>query len=360
VWPIARKVLGIVPLLAAIWCLSFPAPGVWQVKKEDLGREYRARMEYVGGEYSEAGLDEFVKQETGNSRTKVSDEAWETLFHQAEGAGSERSQYLYLPADTAPLNAWVNSDRPGYSVELPGKYPVFLWVQLYSTHSAMFNDDIPWGMTHPLAWLSPWLAGIGVLSYILLPWYRRKENEAVYSRLRSVIGPDMTGMVLAGCFMALPMFIITQIATHPRPLDFATSGAWFCLLFWFIAAIGAASFAISAWYEGLRFAITPEGISKTSLRGSREFAFSQMIEVKPMRIALPRWLRAIAWLVVIFNWRLAGPLLLGTSTANHGLEVSCRDGHALKVWAVHLFGYEQLCDALKEAGVDFQVLPDCL
>lgn len=365
-WSMARKLFGIVPILAAIWCVSYPAPGVWRVKKEDLGRKYRERVEYLqegdakdiqrGGRLllssqeaqAPTELDQFIKREIGSTRTRVSGEAWETIFQEAE---DRQGEYLYLPANTVPLSSWVNSDRIGYTVELPGKYPVFLWVQLDSTHSAMFNDKIPWSMTHLYAPFSPWLAGVGMLFYILIPWYRRKENEATYSRLRSVIGPDITGMLLAGVFMALPLFIITQIYSHPRPFSTAGGQFWFCLVFWFMAGVGAVSFFISVWYEGLRFIITSAGIIKSSLKGPTEFTFDQMIEAEPIQMSLPRWLRAIAWLVVVFNWHLAGPLLLSAYTMNHGLQVPCRDGRTLKIWAVHLIGYERICQAIKEAGV---------
>lgn len=109
-------------------------------------------------------LDEFVNREVGHRRKKVEGEAWEALFKQAEGTGSwpgKRSKYLYLPAKTQPLAEWVDDKHPYFMLELPGKYPGFLWAGLYSTHSAMYNDDIPWSLSHPYTGLSPWLTGAG-------------------------------------------------------------------------------------------------------------------------------------------------------------------------------------------------------
>jgi len=104
-------------------------------------------------------------RELRQTRKKVEGEAWEALFKQAEGAGSRQGQgskYIYLPAKTPPLAEWTDHEYPYFTLELPGKSPVFLWAGLTSTHSAMTNDDITWRMSHPYAGLSPH-SGLGPL-----------------------------------------------------------------------------------------------------------------------------------------------------------------------------------------------------
>lgn len=369
-WPVTRQLLGILPILAGLWCLCYPAPGVWQLKFQDLGRQYQERMgDLRQGEANAAkegrkplldsreaakGLDDFVNRKVGHRRKKVEGEGWEALFKQAEGAGSlrgKRSKFLYLPANTQPLAQWVDDDYPYFMLELPGKYPVFLWAGLYSTHSAMYDDDIPWRLSHPYTGLSPWLTGAGILFYILLPWRRRRENEASYKRSRSVIGPDLIGLLLTGCFMVLPLFIITQITEHPHPLSLVRGENVVGFICWFIAAMGASNFVISAWYEGLRFVINSQGITKVNLRGARFYPFEQMIEGKPLVWTPPGWFKKLAWLMVFVNWRMAGPVMLGAYSQNWGIEIPCRDGRVLKIWGKHLVGLDKIHEALCGAGI---------
>jgi len=75
--------------------------------------------------------------------------------------------------------------------------------------------------------------------------------------------------------------------------------------------------------------------------------------VKPLFWTPPKWFKMIAWLVVMLNWQLAG-VLLGTHIVNFGLEIPCRDGRTLKVWAARLDGFERIMEALKEANVPFE------
>jgi len=366
--PLGRKLFGILPIMIGLWCLCFPAAGVWQIKQMDLGWKYQQRLAesllgkepvanpLLNSRNAPKGLEEFVVHEVGKTRKEVHGEAWEALFAQAKGSGAgpgRSGEYLYLPAGTSPLNELEDSDYPLYTLEVPGKYPVFLFAGFMNTDSAIYTRSIPWSMTHPYSWVAPWLLGVGVLIYSLLPWRRRKENEATYIRWRSVIGPDVLGVFLAGTFMVLPLLIMPQISSHPRPLSFAQGDAWFSLIFWFIASIGVGNFVIATWYEGLRFEINPEGISKVNLMGKRQFAFNEMEMVKPLHWTPPKWFKMIAWLVVLMNWQLAG-VLLGAHEVNFGLEIPCRDGSTLKIWVARLNAYEDILEALHVAGVPFE------
>lgn len=166
-----------------------------------------------------------------------------------------------------------------------------------------------------------------------------------------MIGPDITSLLMTGFFMVLPLFIITQITVHPRPLSFARGEIVVSLICWFIAAVGASSFVISAWYEGLRFVINPQGITKVNLRGARFYPFEQMIEAKPLVWTPPGWFKKLAWLMVFVNWRMAGPALLGAYSQNWGIEIPCRDGRTLRIWADKLVGLDKIHEALRGAGI---------
>ena len=370
-WPITRKLLGVFPILAGLWCLCYPAPGVWQVKLQDLGRQYQERMgdlrrgeeiaakegrkPILSSREAAKGLDEFVNRKAGRRRKKVEGEAWKVLFKQVEDVGSRQggsSKFLYLPANIQPLASWVDDEYPNFMLDLPGKYPVFLWAGLYSTHSAMYDDDIPWRLTHPYSGLSPWLIGAGAFFYILLPWHRRRDNEASYKRSRSVIGPDITGLLLTGFFMVLPLFIITQITKHPHPLSLVRGENVVGFICWFIAAMGASSFVISAWYEGLRFVINSQGITKVNLWGVRFYSFEQMIEAKPLVWTPPGWFKKISWLMIFVNWRMAGPVMLGAHSQNQGIALPCRDGRNLNIWADKLVGMDKIHEALRGTGIN--------
>jgi hypothetical protein len=134
-------------------------------------------------------------------------------------------------------------------------------------------------------------------------------------------------------------------------LSFARGEIVVCLVLWLIAAIGASCFVISAWYEGLRFVIDPQGITKVNLRGAQFYPFEQMTEARPSVWTPPGWFKKLAWLLVLADWRHAGPVLLGAYSLNWGLEVPCRDGRTLKVWADKLVGLDKIQEALRRAGI---------
>jgi len=294
------------------------------------------------------GLDKFVEDKTRFTRKNVEGEAWQKLFEKAQ------EESIYLPVGTVPLEGLEDADNPSYSLEMPGRYPVFLWAGFISTDSAIYNRDISWGMTHPYSYFAPWLIGTGILFYIVIPWRRLREQEAGYVRWRSVIGPDILGLFLGGFFMILPLLILPQMSSHPRPLDFAQGQGWFSLVFWYIALIGLTMIPISLWYENLRFVVTPEGITKINLLGQKYYSFDQMVSVEDLHWSPPAWFRKVAWLVVLFNWQLA-VIMLGSHQVNYGVRVRCRDGRVLDVWAKHLNGYEMILKSFQEEGISNEV-----
>ncbi len=363
---IARRVFGVCMVLAGLLCLCWPAAGVWRLSLKDYAADYKERQAYADrvrakasthgakpllqAEDPPAGLDQYVKKKAGSRLAEVSDPAWDALYQRT----LQSRRYLYLPANTEPLAEMAEATgRTVFYLRLPDRYPVLLVAVLHSTSIAFFDEDIPWGMTHPLAWLTPWLIGAGLLVYIFLPRPRRKENEARYSLVRSQIGPDILVVFLSGVFLVLPLFIITQFSNYPDPLRM--EGGWLVLtlICWFIALCAGSNMAVSTWYEGLCFQLTPTGIRKINLFKSREYAFDQMIEIRPKVFRTVKWLRTLAWLAVLFNPRLAGPVVLASRTSAPAVEIPCRDGGTLSIFIKHLAGWDMLEKAILDAGITF-------
>jgi|GEM_PF-6883113 len=364
---IARRVFGVCMVLAGMLCLCWPAAGVWRLNLIDFAADYKDRQAYADHvrakpstreakpllppkDYPATGLDQYVKEKAGNRLVEVSDPAWDALYQRT----LQSRRYLHLPANTEPLAQMAQATgRTVFYVRLPERYPVLLLAALHSTSSALIVRDIPWGMTHPLAWLTPWLIGAGLLIYIFLPRPRRRENEARYSLFRSQIGPDILVVFLSGAFLVLPIFIVAQFSNYPDPLSM--EGGWLVLtlICWFIALCAGSNMAVSAWYEGLCFQLTPTGIRKINLFKRREYAFDQMIEVRPKVFRTVKWLRTLAWLVVLFNPRLAGPVILASRTSVPAVEIPCRDGGNLGIFIKHLIGWDMLEQAILNAGITF-------
>ena len=363
---IARRLLGVLSILAGLVCLCWPAPGVWHAGIRDYGAEYQERVEYanqmaakrgknsgqplIAQKLSPQGLAQYVKGKTGHSLRKVEGPAWQELFNQA--MSSPRG--LDLPFDAPPLDQLRHPGQTRYfELQLPGKYPVFLTLNLRPVAGLFQNSAVPWTMRYPYSGLFPWLAGIGLLVYLFLPRPRRTPGTFRYNPMRSQIGPDLLGLALCAVFLLLPIFIMLQFAENRQPLDLAGGWAVLTLIFWFMALLSAASFAVSAWYEGLGFNITPDGIRKDTLIGAKDFAFAEMLEMRRSLWRPPAWFRAVACLVIALNPGMAMPAALGAMETAPFVLIRCRGGGTLSIMTKHLLGWKELEQALLGKGLHY-------
>ena len=364
---IARRLFGVLPVLAGILCLFWPGPGIWRLEIVDYGAEYKERVEYAqkmaekrakeGGKPlvvqppDLGGLDHYVQKKTRVSLKEVESQAWEDLYEKT----SKKKRYLHLTADTPPLNSLDRTDgRDFFNLQLPDRYPKFLAVTLVPITSPYLGPEVTWGMKHPFAFLTPWLIVLGLAVYIFLPRPKLEAGVFRYSRLRSQIGVDLLAVFLGGIFLVLPLFIVSQFAGDPHPLSKEGGKVVVTLIFWFIALISLVNLAVSTWYEGLYFRLTREGVSKVNLFKTREFPFSEMINLSRTVMDLPSWAKSLAWMTTAFNLGLSAPMILASQSEAPFVRVGLHDGRELLIMTKHLVGWEELERSLRDSGLEYE------
>lgn len=329
---VVRRVLGVGLVMAALLCAFWPARGVWVLVLVEQGKEKRGIAK------------------VGEAPRPVEGSQWARLYQMTDALGDR----LYLPFDTEPL---AGLHQPGgvnvFRFRLPDAGTRLLRAMLQPPFAYRGNADLSWGLNHPHVWLAPWLALAGLMAYLVLPRPKRRENQARYKIFRSQVGPDLLAVILGGVFLVLPLLIIAENARRADPLS--GEGGWVALTLvcWFLALIALANSVVAAWYEALCFTRDEIGITKANLRGARHYPFARMIEMVPGVMQAPGWLRRAAWLMVLFNPGLAGPVVLGAQAQAPVVLVPCRDGRTLSVFTKHLVGWDMLEQAMLEAGVGY-------
>jgi len=331
---ILRRVLGVGLILAGIICLCWPAVGVWYLDVKDFG-----------------AMSERRKTKVKDHIQTVQGQSWDDLFARAQ----QGNDGLHLKYCTAPLaNMHQDTGQSFFYFQLPGKTPYLLSASLLSiSHVLAFKDNGAWSLTHPWAWLAPWLVLAGLLIYILLPRPRKQPNQYRYSLMRSQIGVDLLAVFLGGIFLVLPILIISQNVKYVGVLSAGSGWTFLTLICWFLALLGLVNLAISAWYEALYFETTTTSLRKVNLAGSKEYSFDQMIEMKPAVWRAPSWLRGLSGTLVLIKPRLAIPAVLGSQVTAPAVEIPCRDGRTLTIFVKHLVGWKELEQTLLDSGLKY-------
>lgn len=168
------------------------------------------------------------------------------------------------------------------------------------------------------AW--PWVGLLvaSVAIHALWPAPPRAPGMLAMRRGPSVVGPDLIGTLLAGLFLALPVWI-----GRGEGSTGLHGSAW---MLWPMAMGGIALLGIAAANACFRLEIGDAGLRLGRLGGDREIPWQAITGVRRWRRGLPRGLRA---LVPFLPPRPAGAVLLARDST--GLELDLAGGGRLRL-----------------------------
>lgn len=379
-----RRMFLLAGVLAAVAMFIWPAQAVWRVDVPDFVKEQQRlagrfdrgvrqlaadpKVEAIENPYG-GQIDAFVAKRTEGRLVDVRPEEWSGLFDQTQAtlSGSSTSlirhleddyspNHLYFPIDQPPLaSLWprLKGEDPVAYVRIMGEeQPRYLCVVLQRSHDAM--RYAPSWVAFPWRSAAIWPLVLGLAAYCLVPVRRRGEGEYGYRQGGAVIVPDWIGTLLATFFFALPILIIASNASSLRPWTLlGMDGGWgvLTLILWGMAAVALANLVVGLWYATVLVQIGDERIVHHTLLSSRRIVFADVLAVEPAVWTMPRWLTTVMFALSIFNWRLLGPALIGSSSASNGMAIVLRDGRRVKLWLWHMATPGHLLQEFARRGI---------
>ena len=387
---ILRRLALLTGTLMAVWLTVKPADALFRVRDVDFAKlkKWDARrmqsdlkmMSRISGMPIDPNdptintaptlsLEQYIAKQTKDRLIEVSGSQWSEFYNgiQQTLAGKTKtfarnvsvgygSYLLYFPANAAllkELSNRVDARNVFTYVALRDGDSVKYMEVLFQRPQSAFHNAPNW-LLYPLRRFAAWWFIAGLLAYVAIPWYRKGPDELRYSTARAMVVPDFLGLFMTVFFVTLPILVITSNASSSDPMDMLgfRNGWWpVTLVMWFMACSGLATLIVALWYANFSLVISPSGFRRRTLFSDNRYAFTDMVAVEPARRAWPWWLRTLAILIGLLNWRLLGAILIGSSQEAYGIAIRFKDGRKLKLWMTHLPGFERIFHALRNAGV---------
>jgi len=271
---------------------------------------------------------------------------------------------LYFLAGEQPFSSVIAQWSVGtryvlQRAEMPEPKLSVVYLSAYQLHGFSDVITLPQAFSFPHRHLAHWPALIGLALYIILPWGRREPDVLAYARWRVILGDVAAGLLMFGCFFAMPFAIIGGT------VETVTTFLLFALVFWLIAALGFVAVYWTTWSAAYRLAIRPEGLIIAALSRARAISYDAIRTVQPVRIRPPKWLIVLLWVAALLGRRPGGvgqALILGASQSN-GLRLDLADGTRAYVWYSDQMGstsiphFERLGQALRREPIRWADTP---
>ena len=371
---IMRRVVLLGCVLWAIWWALEPVPALLRVGPIDFTKEQqRDRRRTFGLDPKTAlPMEQYIAEKTKDRLVRVEGQEWGAFYGKvletSQGKSTDSQWTRRLERGYSPKYIFFRPDEPPLSTAVKGldRDHTFTYLAVegaggtrylgitYSTTGDLIRYAPTW-MVYPMRQYSLWLVLIGLLTYLVLPWPQRPPEAVVCPRGRAIVLPDIMGLLFAGFFFALPLFIIAQNSPVPGVLNFSYGWGYLTLVFWFLALGGVAMLVTAAWYAGYQIYILPDRLRKVTLLGEEECLYAQIARVGPISWELPGWFRTLAILVMLLNPRAGVPTGTALGGRNNGIGIDCKDGRSVRIWMSALGGGERIIDALRNAGVPMRL-----
>lgn len=383
-----RRLLTLGCLLTAVWTAVVTVPGVYQVRLVDFAQEQQRTIEndddarrmmtpMVGEELTKnltlnptakGPVDAFIRKETKDRLYLAIGTEWSGFVDELRGVASGKA-----PAETRAMHASRNS-LPEYAYYALTAEPLaelgrtigpehpFTYVQVGAVAKPRYlavtylravdaqHSAAP-ALLCPFRAQCPWWLLVAFLCYALLPWPHPREDTLCYSRGRSVIAPDILGMLFAAGFFALALLVVSRNSNMYAILS--TSG-WIKVTLWSLLFTipGVAVLVASQWYDGFSLRLLPVGLRLTTWGcHAREIPFSELAEARTYTFRHPRWLITTMLIASFFRPRQAAPLLLMLQQTFPGLELVWKDGHTSRFVVSYFPRWQRVLYALELAGI---------
>ncbi|QDU50740.1 DUF898 domain-containing protein [Gimesia panareensis] len=401
---IVRRVVVAICLYGGIALCLTPARDLFQIEPVDWLREVGERQQhsenikgmmskYVGEEQvkdidlaskTRGKIADYIAYETEGRLIVVSGTSWEGLWNDIEETVTDKapskawaavrgleyhSNAVYLPR-TAPLFQQVNAQWPDQSllayirIDPEDSKIAPRYLSVYEPSPSDLRDAAPTHILYPHRTYGALILFGGLLFYIFLPRARPTESGVFYLARAAGWLPDLLAAFGSGAFFAMPFLITSDSSGGPLDRD------WWPLtvIMWSIGAIFASIFVITAWYQTRRLTWDDNGICiETWGFTRRNFPLDEIEGIGSYIQQMPQWLRVLAWVISIFNWRATTSAIL-LDQADPGFSISLSNGTRYSFTGQGLWGANSLvawCDAhnipvepavrpLMESKPDFQ------
>jgi len=384
---ILRRLVLVVGMVTAGAMLIWPVQTLYSVKTVDFARQQRQDLKRfksaVQSVAKEAGmnespdiqspdnvtLEEYVAKETKGRLIEVSGAEWIRLYDETAQTLSGKStvlarhlereftpDHLFFTIDSRPLSELAGrlDDKQRFAYVRIGQDNTARYMSVTFVRSGDALGHAPGWLVFPQRQNAVWVFLVTLALYLFLPWHRQGSNELRYGQLRSVVLPDILGVLLTCAFVLAPILVIPRNASPDQAwhlLDFSAGWGFLTLFMWLMALSGLSIIVLVLWYATFSLFVMPDRIRRVTLLGEKEYPFSDMTAVEPVVWALPRWFRLTMFFFGLFNWRLMGSVLLGTMRSAAGIAIRMRDSRTVNVWMEYLQQGEKLLMALRANNI---------
>lgn len=394
-----RRLALLLGILAGLALFFYVAPAMISVTaidwQQEQARELKSHSGYVSPEKRRLNalpLDEYIREKTRDRVQEVDSGRWWTFFQQVQLASSgefNRSAYgdrvgdeikdsywspllptaVYFKPDEIPWAQWGLLPQDGKSVfvsTIQGGQTIYLELsyQDYSTSVGAMSSPYrvaPGWLYHPYRTIGIIIMILGLLLYIFLPRRQKLPDDISYST-GSMVAGDLVGVILLAPFYGLPYLVNGGTIQ-------AITGLWpITLVMWLLAGFSIYLFYSNAWHASYRIELTPQALSLTTFKGTKEMRFDEMAAVDVVALRNPSWFRklllAMAFLSVVSgrasSTQPAGTALLAEAASYGGLQIQGRSGgKPIYIWfsdqrgGVIINNFERVLDAIEASRVPF-------
>lgn len=372
---VIRRILTAVCLYGGITLCLIQGSDLYRVSPVDWHHEVEAKRQqsrqitgmmsaYLGSETVE-GVDlaentrgtlaEFIADETEGRLIIVSSHDWEGLWNDVAATA----------ADNAPSPAWAacrgGEDCRGCVylrqsaeplAQLADKWPAefvqsYVRIDPVETNAQPRYLDVvqvspsdllrcaPLHIAYPYRTYGAGMLIFGLLFYIGFPRRPRPEGAAMFYEARAAGWlPDLLAAFGSGMFFGLPFLIASDSGGFPLILDWLP----ITIVMWGIAVLFASMFVITTWYQTRRVTWDEHGVWIETWGRQPTYVTAAEIEtVGPHLLQAPTWLKTLAWIITIFNWR-AGSSAILLEQSDPGFSIATKQGHSFNFTGAGLFG----------------------
>jgi hypothetical protein len=346
--PLLSEVIRRLGLLIAIplgaLLINWSAPELIELRLIDWERKRSYEIASFLSEEARRDLTAYIAEETQGTLIELPHKTWNDFLENAnetlEGRSPDTSwevtprsekrssmeHAIYFRPQDPHIQDWLR--RPemasGYAyLRLQGDTdpPRFQ----VSRANPSLSPSVPMGMLYPNRYLGWLLILVGLIIYAVVPWSRRCDKQFSQMSPCNAFLADIVGYLLWSTFVGTWAGLI-QSRNLPGHGEW-TQIAVFTLIFWGLALSGAVILAIVVWFLSFRLTWNDLGIGVDTVFENRQLKWQDVrqLTLKPIVYRFAERIRALGWLLLLFQPKAAGPVLV-MQTKSEGLFLETTKG----------------------------------
>ncbi|PQO26397.1 hypothetical protein C5Y96_20410 [Blastopirellula marina] len=372
---VIRRILTAVCLYGGITLCLIQGGDLYRVEPVDWHHEVESKRQqsrqitgmmsaYLGSEAVEGvdlaentrgTLEEFIADETEGRLIIVSGPDWEGLWNDVSATVSDNSpssawaacrgvehcrEFVYLKRSAGPLTQLADNWPIGSVQSYVRIDPVETSAQPHYLNVVQVSPSdllrcAPLHIAYPYRTYGAATLIFGLLFYIGFPRRPRPEGTAMFYEARAAGWlPDLLAAFGSGMFFGLPFLIASDTGGSPLKLDWLP----ITVVMWGMAGLFASMFVITTWYQTRRVTWDEHGAWIETWGCQPTYVPANEIEtVGSHMLQAPAWLRNLAWVITIFNWR-AGSSAILLEQSDPGFAIATKQGQSFRFTGAGLYG----------------------